>query len=316
MATAIRIFYRLSEVGQRNSLKAGGDGMPIQSVAIKHGEPGYEIAVDMATLGYKDGPEINATESLSKSTSGGVKYVGAIEYDAPPTVEQLLADELRRRDELAKKVEAAEEEALAERLAEAVAYADGAAEELITLCLNDYQVKDRAKALAAELADEVPGLVEKIEYAQAIADEKNAERKAKAEQEKAEKAAAAQRAEEEKAAWIEAHGSNRLRRMAQEGIECGAVYRDERLALDRPGWRWLDDVPGENKDPRNVPEEAFAVLDEARKIDAEAELEYWVVKHECDESCYGDDCPAYDWTGYVATARFLDEWIMLGGPQE
>lgn len=316
MATAIRIMYRLSEVGQRNSLKAGGDGMPVQAVVIKHGEPGYEIAVDMAKFGYKDGPEVHATESLSEYTSGATQYVKAIEYDAPPTVGQLLADELRRREELAEKVEAAEEEALADRLAQAAKYADGAAEELITLCLNDYQVKDRAKALAEELADKVPELAERLGQAQAIADAKNAEKAAKAAKEKAEKAAKAKLAEEEKAAWIEAHGSNRLRRMAKEGIECQAVYRDERLALDRPGWRWLEDVHGENKEPRNVPEEAFAILDEARKVDPEAELDYWVVEHECDDSCYGDDCPAYDWTGYVATALFLGEWIVLGGPQE
>ncbi|MBM4370874.1 MAG: hypothetical protein FJ098_04425 [Deltaproteobacteria bacterium] len=69
--------------------------------------------------------------------------------------------------------------------------------------------------------------------------------------------------EKEMSSWISEHGSSRLRRMNKEGIECENVYRDERLSLERPGWTWFDFGLSDLK-PRNVPEEALDLLDEAR----------------------------------------------------
>ena len=88
----------------------------------------------------------------------------------------------------------------------------------------------------------------------------------------------------ERNAWIEAHGSGRLKWHLREGVECQAIYRDERLAHDLPNWTWMGD--GWTKDePRNVSEEAIEALKVARKeIDAAngsalvyiQELEGWV----------------------------------------
>ncbi len=42
----------------------------------------------------------------------------------------------------------------------------------------------------------------------------------------------------ERALWVEERGSPRLRRLGAEKIEHDAVYQDERLAAERPGWAW------------------------------------------------------------------------------
>lgn len=117
----------------------------------------------------------------------------------------------------------------------------------------------------------------------------------------------------ERAAWINQHGSDRLRRCLAEGIECRAIYRDERLAFERPGWCWSVKVEGEYTEPRNPPEEAFATLDQARAMEPEAKLVRWEVEHEHSEDCNDEDkCPKYDWTAYAAVAQFLGAEIVYG----
>jgi hypothetical protein len=46
----------------------------------------------------------------------------------------------------------------------------------------------------------------------------------------------AAQAEAEKAVWIEAHGSDRLRRAFEGGYEVGRLYTIERAKSDAPGW--------------------------------------------------------------------------------
>lgn len=114
-------------------------------------------------------------------------------------------------------------------------------------------------------------------------------------------------------AWIEAHGSDRLKRCAREGIECTAIYRDERLLAERPGWQWYDQVPGETDDPRNPPADAFAVLDRARALEPQAKLQRYTVDHEHGDECCGD-CPRFEVHAYVAEAEFLGRVIVFGVP--
>lgn len=144
----------------------------------------------------------------------------------------------------------------------------------------------------------------------------------------AEKQAAEAAYQAERETWIGEHGSERLQRLAAEGIEHEAVYRDERLAAERPGWRWERQVPGSDHEPRNAPSEALVLLDEARQADPEAVLRYWTVPHEhcgadgeveCEASephahCGDDGCPQFDWRGYVALAELLGQDIVYGGP--
>lgn len=106
--------------------------------------------------------------------------------------------------------------------------------------------------------------------------------------------------------WIEHHGSDRLKRCVAEGIDCAACYRDERLAKERPGWRWTAKIDGEYNDPRNPSEEAFALLDQARATlpeDAESQLVYWT----------GEKT---DYRGYAVISEYLDREIVFGGPEE
>lgn len=126
--------------------------------------------------------------------------------------------------------------------------------------------------------------------------------------------------DEERQSWIEEHGSDRLRRCAAEGIEHDAIYRDERLALERPGWSWYDDVDGRTCEARNPPGETFALLDEARKTEPAAQLRYYTVVHLhaddfADVCPDADECPAYDVETYVAEAEFLGRAIVFGAPR-
>lgn len=148
-----------------------------------------------------------------------------------------------------------------------------------------------------------------------------AERVARVEASRREREEAKQRKEAERADWIGAHGSRRLQRLAAEGIECRAVYMDERLAHDRPGWRWDREVYGSGDDPRNPPEEALDLLDEARATLPEgvvSSLRYWTVdaceeEHVVDEECEGMH---NGWRGYAVTSEFLGRTIVFGGPEE
>jgi hypothetical protein len=107
--------------------------------------------------------------------------------------------------------------------------------------------------------------------------------------------------------WVRAHGSERLRRILDDGYlpNSVAVYRDERLAVERPGWRWNAATPGKVAgDPRNPTVEAFEVLDQALAVDPAAKLRYWAVPNA--------------WSGCVAVAQFLGKPIVYGyqGPDE
>lgn len=127
--------------------------------------------------------------------------------------------------------------------------------------------------------------------------------------------------EAERADWIREHGSRRLRRMLEEGIECDAVYRDERLGHELgEGWGWIKHVRGEGDEPRNVLEDAFTTLDEARSSRPDARLNYWTVEPETEseqEEAYYEDSK-YVWTGCVAVARFLGSSVIYGyeGPEK
>lgn len=113
----------------------------------------------------------------------------------------------------------------------------------------------------------------------------------------------------ERAAWIEAHGSPRLRRLLAEEIEHEAVYRDERLALERPGWRW-DTITGtQQHEPRNAPDSALDLLDEARKLAPDARLVYWTVDEAPDDEY--EDVSRVAVRGYTCEAKFMGSTIVF-----
>ena len=160
---------------------------------------------------------------------------------------------------------------------------------------------ETGKWLAEDLLNRAdPSLVARYREVAAEREEKaRADREAKQAKAKAERLAKRAReeaAEAEKkaniAAWIEAHGSPRLRRLLKEGFDLDAVYRDERLAIERPGW--VLGSPGDTEDPRNAPTAALDMLDEARKTEPAARLQYFK----------SDDA-----RGYLCESTFMGRWM-------
>lgn len=179
--------------------------------------------------------------------------------------------------------------------------------------------QDNPAAAWIDQRNELPNTL-RIMLEKRLKAEIDAERNRRHDEAKAEQQAAKEAEARKMLAWIEEHGSTRLKRMAAEDISCRAVYLDERLALERPDWRWYQEVRGDYDDPRNPPEEAFTMLDQARRSEPDASLVYWSMPHDCDDDCeYSSDCPKYDWTGYAAVAE--PEWcpereIVFGLPAE
>ena len=126
---------------------------------------------------------------------------------------------------------------------------------------------------------------------------------------------------DERVAWIEAYGSNRLRICVTEGIEHEAIYRDERLAIERPGWEWRPHCYTD--EPRNPPIEALDMLATARMsvgVDSEgaelmkaATLAYFKTYRDAEIGEAGDDDgEVVDETGYWAEARYMGRTIIFG----
>lgn len=195
---------------------------------------------------------------------------------------------------------------------DAPAHADQIRDFLAARVLSDGRLMDEYDG--AEIIEAVKRH-EEIKRRNAAEADAEAERRRKEHEDRqaADKAAKAA-AQAEIAAWITAHGSERLRRCLAEGIPCGAAYLDERIALERNGWRWQADVRGDGKEPRNPPAEAFALLDEARKTEPTARLTFWTAEAETDDETGEETKPA--WRGYAAEAEFLGNWMVFGGPQD
>jgi hypothetical protein len=123
-------------------------------------------------------------------------------------------------------------------------------------------------------------------YREALAkNTKQVERREKAKQEakRAEKQARTDY-DNERAAWISEHGSPRLKRLAEEKLRHNETYLTERLAAERPGWSYHEDVCGEEKKIRDAESDALDALDEARQTAPDATLG-WL-----SDSCHLDGC--------------------------
>lgn len=96
-------------------------------------------------------------------------------------------------------------------------------------------------------------------------------------------------------AWVQEFGSTRLKKAAALGLlgNSLSVYRDERLALEHPGWKWLDNSL-RVKRVINPNEHALDLLAVARKFDGNASLA-WI------------ETPEY--RGTVVQAQFLKRRI-------
>jgi hypothetical protein len=307
-----KLGYTLTENARIAQVKEAGIDSPSVVVTIKHGDAEFARAVDM--LGIPSG--VSIPEDVFSYNAPGEHRNGLAAGEILDLLES-QREKKRAEDE----VKAAEREAAVV----AIATADPR-----SLLRNRYGLWRSAESTPTRDDEEwsvIQSLPDDERCADTIAaarelcrDHNNrldAIKKAEREAEKAERKAGEEVARREINDWIGSHGSNRLKRIVKEGIEHKAVYRDERLALDRPGWEWLGALLGTTDDARNPPEEAFITLDEARKLCPGADLQRYTVEHEHDENCCGEnDCPEYDHSSYVAEDRFLGEYIVYGAPIE
>lgn len=122
----------------------------------------------------------------------------------------------------------------------------------------------------------------------------------KAEREIAEKARA------ETGAWIQQHGSPRLRRLFADALGHEGVYKEERLALERPGWAFAASraIPGMTQRAPYQPSDAeISLLDEARLTAPDAQLRRVIVYRKATSAELTDSDVEIDGDGDVETAR-------------
>jgi hypothetical protein len=274
------------------------------------------IAASLITI--NGGPALDGNPTLPEPTVAGI--VEALRKRAAQKAEREAAAEaarLRKRHEtiaaIRDRTETKSVETVYSRTLDAAVYSSGTRYHVVryTRVWPDVSTMD----LAADdpLREEIAAWREDCERRNAVA---KAEAEAEAERlaQESEAQIAARRAKRE--AWIAEHGSARLRRLVQEGIEYRAVYRDERLALERPGWQWLAIPESDLAEPRNAPEAALALLDEARASVPEGTtvaLHYYRTERQEPNPDYDSDYdpPSEDYdTGYVVTGKFLGRDIM------
>lgn len=276
----VKIFYELSEVGQKSSLLAGGNGKKEQSVTVTHQQPEYSQAVALATV-FNDGSASIRCDYPYYTDHSGLQ-IAKVLYDSPPTITLLLNDELARRERYKIKKDEKEE---AERKEQEELIASILANPKLLIddrrrrwSLNYYSLRDVPSL--QECFSEADRLIE--ENRQAIQDEEEAEKLLKQNKQDAAKI--------ERAKWIEDYGSDRLKRCVAEGIKHNGIYVSERMARDYPGWMLYEDHSGSTNDPINPTAEAFALLDEARLVCPDAVLQWCpVFKRYCAESTFPGD---------------------------
>jgi hypothetical protein len=124
----------------------------------------------------------------------------------------------------------------------------------------------------------------------------------------AEKKAAVQAAE---LAWIKENGSPRLRRIAELGLGYGRLYRDERLASERPGWIWEAEMPKFTERDAYLPTEkdldnldrVSSYLSLTCNADSAALRRLTIYRHLTDEEQADWEGPEVDRDGDIEIAR-------------
>lgn len=211
----------------------------------------------------------------------------------------------------------ADAEAEAKRQAELEAMAEARVQEALTAEVGDLLVGPPTYvSWRVERSLDDPRLADRLVEAEAEALRRNESDKSERVAEKAAEEKAKAEAEAERDKWILAHGSTRLQRILSEELIDGSAgaYRDERLALERPGWVWERETSGNYDDIRNPGEQAFELLDWARRDEPEAKLVYWRADHEGDEDCHPcDECPRYDRCEPACIADYLGREIVIFG---
>lgn len=309
---AIDVIFLLSEAGQRKQMRMGLD--PAQRVVrtIEYGAGAWSLAVDLASfapdgsarveVGHRDWTEDGA-DPVPVVEGAGLAERTLLFDDPTPNLTSVLEAEQHRRAAVAEfEARAAEVRARAEEARRARA---------------EEARRDRAAHLRAgieagiaeieRLGGDATTLRESLESA---GPSNQLERLVDGEVELIREA----RAAEARAAWIERHGSERLKVCLREGFEHRAAYLDERLAAERPGWvKAVRSRRISLADPRNPPAGALALLAEGRASDPRARLRYATIERRgAVERKPGERASKFAWIGFVVTGRLDGERITLG----
>lgn len=280
----IKFTYKLSTDGQRAAILAGAPAHELRSEEI----PITPARLALATIDAAG----RATIDKAPLPWGGYEYVTVETHDSDPTAAldgRIKAIEKKIADEAA--AERAEREQWECELAVSAAYvaANPGARYFVGLSVvgarlggeggiwinNSTRVHQPGRvstglvsAPAREHQRQIHDWLDTV-LARSSEDNRAAEELAKKR-----KLAAAQSAAAERDAWIRSHGSERLRKCLDLGMieTCGGIYRDERLALDFPGWIMDGDDTEKESEIRNPSIKALAALEEARKISPDATL--------------------------------------------
>jgi hypothetical protein len=278
----------------------------IWAVVIRNGEPDFE---------YLTGDqEYNACFQLWHKPYAQLVETGELEpLDVFPDVDGLLAIEEENQRERDAALTAAEEQVAAELLPQ---WEEWILLNLVPMCTDKLESWRNDPALAyyieqntfmEEDGEEPPELTALASAMQSV-DTDHAEldtlfcdagRRMAELLKQYKEHAAKEKDMEEAATWIREHGTPRLRKALDLNLLSSsmAVYRDERLAEERPGWGWAGEMS--QKGIINPPEWALDVLAEAREQFKWAGLAY-------------EDSSAH--RGAVVTSRFLGRPIVCRTP--
>lgn len=297
----MRIAYCLNEAGRRASLLAGGNGKELQisevplSAALlelaavrEDGSAWIYVTSMRGTHRGQCGEPLNLTsrypgllKAYKLSHDGVAVFSEEVEaIDVPPTdvAEWVLGipwDNQQRENVLRAKAD----ENLRRKHEEWEAFAAVRAAQIATWLADPSlpgesgwgEVKLQASNGWVTIAQPSADLVAEVKRREA--ERKECERLRREAEEKV-KAAEAAAYYENCAKWVRAHGSERLRKALEMGLldSSMTVYREERMALEFPGWRRDCRHTHHEGEIRNPSLKALELLERVRKDLPEAEL--------------------------------------------
>ncbi len=308
------ILYALSQKGQKQSILEGENGQRVQKLTVPDeliprylkiaivapdgsseteiGARGLHVrAVNQVEFEWR--PEKQRTELGTDSNLKSIyveewrpaRIQKALSFDAPQTVEALLAVEEKRLKAVSE------------------------------------QTKEAVQAECDQRNNTPEAIIERQEAEQLVAEtrQKRKEERERREAKVREKEELKHRELEEAISWAKEHGSERLKLIVEDGLfeSSQGVYRDERLAAERPGWIW-DDYwhrgQVEHLEPRNPSLNDLQWAREVRKTVPDAELIFAKLDPETDYDEYGEYYESGEKVREVVLrAEFLGRVIVLLG---
>jgi len=309
---SIKIYFLLSQEGQRR-LFARGDGAEQRQIRVlERGDGGYGAeALSLADFDiYGEAVVMVGHAGWCEETGPEPGPAGVFMHDDPdiPTAEMLEAEVRRRRgaEAMAAVERKRREEANAARQAKAREARRARTEEAL-------HGASRKLADLRELGVDVGDLADRVQ-SMMRGDAGGADLAVVGEVEALLSSTIASRQAEAREAWIAEHGSDRLKQCVAEGFEYGEIYIEERIAAERPEWSRMRNTGRSTlAAPANPPAGALEVLGVARRSAPDAKLVRVIGRHagaveHVRGVAWGPKPPC----GYVCTCDLGGETLVFG----